>query len=320
MGHHPISIAAPRVARYHALVPRPDADASLLRAVAAVLRPLVRRLFAQGIRHGRVEAHLRELFVEVAEEELRRAGQQPTASAVSVLAGINRKALRRMRASEPQRRVRASASLHRNLAASLIGLWLADEKTTDRKGRPIPLPYQASRGPSFESLARAVTSDVAPGSLLKDLIRTGAVRMTDDEHVVLLAETYGPTAGQPEKLDMLAEDPAELLDTMLHNIFADGGETLLQRKVFFDNIGSDGTKAARREMRRAGERFLKDVARRLAKYDRDRNPRAPSGERRYAGVGVYYFEAPTEDVDGADRAPVATRKRRKRDTGKEKTQ
>jgi len=300
-------------------VPELDADASLLRAVTAVLRPLVRRLFAQGIRYGRVEAHLRELFVEVAEEELARAGQEPTASAVSVLAGINRKALRRMRASEPGRRVRASASFHRNLAASLIGLWLADEKTTDRKGRPVALPYQAPRGPSFESLARAVTSDVAPGSLLKDLIRTGAVRMTDDEHVMLLADSYGPTAGQPEKLEMLAEDPAELLDTMLHNIFAAGGETLLQRKVFFDNVGADGAKAARREMRGAGERFLKEVARRLAKYDRDRNPRAPSGERRYAGVGVYYFEAPREEAD-VGRAPAAPRKRRKRATGKENTQ
>jgi hypothetical protein len=301
-------------------VPRDDADVSLLRAVAAVLRPLVRRLFAQGIRYGRVEARLRELFVEIAEEELRKVGQAPTASAVSLLAGINRKALRRMRSNEPTRGIRASASFHRNAAASLIGLWLADETTTDRQGRPIALPYQAGRGPSFESLARTVTSDVAPGSLLKDLVRSGAVRTTEDEHVVLLADSYGPTAGQPEKLEMLAEDPVELLDTMLHNIFAAGDERLLQRKVFFDNIGSHGAAAARRDMRRAGERFLKEVARRLAKYDRDRNPRAPSGERRYAGVGVYYFESPMQPASEAVSEPSPVRKPRKRNAGKESGQ
>jgi hypothetical protein len=45
-------------------------------------------------------------------------------------------------------------------------------------------------------------------------------------------------------------------------------------------------------MRREGERFLARIERALARYDRDRNPRAPGGARHYAGVGVYYFERP----------------------------
>lgn len=284
-----------------------EADEALLGAVAAVLRPLVRRLLARGIRSGRVEAHLRKLFVAIAEEELRRAGQPATASAVSLLSGINRKALRRMRLREPRRRVRASAALDRNLAASLIGLWTSDPRTIDRRGRPIPIPYQAKRGPSFEALARQVTVDVAPGSLLKDLVRAGAVELRDGDEVALVVEAYGPTAGRPEKLAMLAEDPAELLDTMLHNIFAERDDPRLQRKVFFDNIGADAAKAVRREMRRAGATFLKKVARRLAKYDRDRNPRAPGGERRYAGMGVYYFEAPAEDRTARKRPKRSSR-------------
>jgi len=298
-------------------MPVDDADESLLRAVGAVLRPLVRRLVTRGIRYGRMETRLRELFVEIAEQELSRAGQPATASAVSLLSGINRKALRRMRSRESDRKVRASAAQHRNLAASLIGLWMADARTTDRRGRPLPMPYQAARGPSFESLAREVTVDVAPGSLLKDLVRAGAVEVRDGNRIALVADAYGPAAGQPEKLEMLAEDPPELLETMLHNIFGEHADPLLQRKVFFDNVGADAVKAARKEMRRAGERFLKDVARRLGKYDRDRNPQAPAGERRYAGVGVYYFEAPNDGADDEprERKTPAVRKRRARRQG-----
>ena len=289
-----------------------DSDDALLEAARAVLRPIVRRLFARGIRYGRVEAGLRDLFLELAEQELASAGQAVTTSAISLVSGINRKAVRRLRSPEGGGNPRASASFRRNQAASLIGLWLADRESTDRRGRALPIPYQAEQGPSFERLAREVTVDVAPGSLLKDLVRAGAVELREDGKVVLLADAYGPLASEPEKLAMLAEDPAELVETMLHNIFEGRDLTRLQRKVFFDNLGADASKAVRREMARAGERFLRDVARRLGKYDRDRNPRAPGGERRYAGVGVYFFEAPAADkVKSAKPAKRGARGQRK---------
>src|SRR5690348_3716420 len=103
-----------------------------------MLRPLVRRLFARGVRYGRVESALRDLFIELAEEELEKAGQEATTSAVSLLSGINRKAIRRLRTPGAGGTPRASASFRRNQAASLIGLWLADRRATDSRGRPVP--------------------------------------------------------------------------------------------------------------------------------------------------------------------------------------
>ncbi len=288
-----------------------DADDALLDAVSRMLRPIVRRLFARGIRYGRVEARLRDAFLAIAEDELRRAGQSPTASALSLLSGINRKAVRRMRTTPAV--AHRVASPNRTQAASLIGLWLADPRAANRKGRARPIPIRAERGPSFEKLARAVTVDVAPGSLLKDLERSGAVEVSEDGMVSLRVDAYGPSVGRPEKLEMLGEDPPELVATMLHNIFDESEEKLLQRKVFFDNLGSDGLKGARRDMRRVGEAFLRTAMRRLAKYDRDRNPSAPGGERRYAGIGVYFFEAPF----GADAPPDPPKKRRGRRARKE---
>ena len=55
------------------------------------------------------------------------------------------------------------------------------------------------------------------------------------------------------------------------------------------NLGKGA--AVRTAMRRHGESFLARADRRLAQYDRDRNPRAKGGERRIAGIGIYYFEA-----------------------------
>ena len=180
----------------------------------------------------------------------------------------------------------------------------------DRRGRPRPLPYQAARGPSFMKLARAITADLAPRVLLDELLRSGAAELKDGEVVVLRTTAYVTRSKPEETLRILEEDPRELIETILRNLFAEGGERLLQRKVYFDNLGTDAAAKVRAEMRREGERFLQRINGLLARYDRDRNPRAPGGERHYAGVGVYFFEA-APPSRAATPAPAPRRGRRR---------
>src|SRR5205823_414450 len=126
-----------------------------------------------------------------------------------------------------------------NFLTVLISRWLTAPQTSDPSGRPRPLPYQAARGASFIKLARQVTADIAPRILLDELVRSGAAQLCNDDTVVLKADTYVPQAVEAEKLQILGEDPAELIETILHNIFAEPAERLLQRKVYYDKLGSD---------------------------------------------------------------------------------
>lgn len=260
-------------------------------AAARILRPLVKRLLALGVPFGHLEARLRELFVEVAEMEFALAGRRQTDSRIALLTGINRKEVRRIRAAD---RDGGPRSFTMNHTAALISRWLTDAQTAERSGRPRPLPYQAERGPSFMKLARKVTADLAPRVLLDELVRSGAVELRGDNLVVLKGDAYVPKLETTEKLQILAEDPPELIETILHNTLAQSAELLLQRKVYYDNLGSDGAQRVRAEMRREGERFLRRVNRLLARHDRDRNPKAAGGERYYAGIGVYFFETPEQ--------------------------
>jgi len=275
-----------------------DVREGLVDSLARVVRPLVRRLLAAGIPFGRVEARLRELFVEVAETELPVPGRRQTDSRIALVTGINRKEVRRIRSAD--RKLAGPRSFGMNRAASLISRWQTDREATDRAGRPRPLPYQAARGPSFMKLARKITEDLAPRILLDELVRSGAVELRADDVVVLKGEAYVPKVEIGEQLEILAEDPAELVETILANILGERDDRLLQRKVFFDNVGAEATPRVRAEMRREGERFLRRVNRLLSRYDRDRNPAAPGGERCYAGIGVYYFER-SGDARGAKR-------------------
>ena len=268
-----------------------DVGERVIWAAAGTLRPLIKRLLARGVPFGRLEARLREVFVEVAETELELPGRRQTDSRVSLLTGINRKEVRRIRSVEQRKDGPRSFSM--NYATSLISRWLTDPQTVDRTGRPRSLPYQAERGSSFMKLARKVTADLAPRVLLDELVRSGAVELKGNL-VVLKSDAYVPKREPSEKLQILGEDPPELIETILRNIFAEGSELLLQRKVYYDNLGSNAATQIRAEMRREGERFLRRVNRLLATHDRDRTPKAAGGDRYYAGVGVYFFEAPRE--------------------------
>ena len=256
---------------------------------------------------------LRELFVEVAEREFAQAAGPPSDSRVSILTGINRKEVRRIRSLDRQA---ARRTFGRNLVASLISRWVADPRTTDAAGRPVPLPYDSLRGPSFVGLARKTTVDLHPRALLDVLIGAGAAVLREGDVVALTRAAYVPQRGRPEALAMLADDPPELIETMLHNVLGEGEEARLQQKLAYDNIGSDGLARLRSALRREAERLLKRSNAVLLRHDRDRSPRAPGGDRTYAGIGVYYFEAPH---DGRPRhqspgSPARKRIRRRRRT------
>ncbi|HVM95407.1 MAG TPA: DUF6502 family protein [Candidatus Acidoferrales bacterium] len=283
-----------------------DVAGNLIWACSEIFRPLVRRLLALGIPFGVLEAHLRQLFVEVADAEFALPGRPQTDSRIALLTGINRKEVRRIRAAEGHSEPRSFAMNH---TTSLISRWLTDPRSSDQRGRPRPLPYSAERGPSFVKLARRVTVDLAPGVLLAELLRSGAAELQDGNIVVLKGDSYVPTADIAEKLQILAEDPAELVSTILRNIFADDETALLQRKVYFDNIGSDAVQTVRDELRREGERFLRRANRLLSRHDRDRNPHAAGGERFYSGIGVYVFDAPFKAASKGRTKPAPTPRR-----------
>lgn len=297
-----------------------DAAEQLVHATAEILRPLVKRLLVANVPFGRLEARLRELFVEIAEREFALEHRPQTDSRVALLTGINRKEVHRIRAGGDAGKS-APAKFGRNHAASLVSRWLTDPRACDAGGHPLPLPYRAARGPSFVRLAREAAADLPPRAILDELVRSGAIVLRDDGRVALQSDSYVPVAGTSEKLDMLAEDPAQLLETMLRNVLEADGEPLLQRKVFYDNLGADGAARVRAEVRRAGERFLRTMNAVLARYDRDRNPKAPGGGRRGAGVGVYFFETAPDDAparsESATRERGATRRKRpQREPGK----
>ena len=70
---------------------------ALVRALRKLLRPLVRLMLAHGITYPYLSDLLKGLFVEVAEQDFRLDAKAPTDSRVSLVSGVHRKDVARLR-------------------------------------------------------------------------------------------------------------------------------------------------------------------------------------------------------------------------------
>ena len=177
------------------------------------------------------------------------------------------------------------AGVDYNLALCLVGRWLSDSPYA-RGGKPQPLPRQGSG--SFNELARRAGAD--PVLIFQALRAIDAIRVDRSGRVVLREFGYVPTTGLAEKFDILGRDAAEFIETILHNISAPPGQTRLQRKATYDNIGSEALPALRTRLRMLATQALMKANGDLARVDRDRNRQAPGGTRTRVSFGVYLAE------------------------------
>jgi Family of unknown function (DUF6502) len=269
-------------------IPRDKIAAALLR----LLRPVVRQLLSWGIPYPVFDQIVRSVFVEVAEADFALPHKRQTDSRVSLITGIHRKEIARLRRLSRGRPAR-QPPLEENVVTRVIGRWMASPPFAARHGRARALPYE-SRRPREASFARLVAETGFDGpvrSVLDEMLRLGAVELRPGSEVVLVREAHVPSADLGGKLEILASDPGELFRTIVHNI-EEPATPWLQRKVVYDNVGADGLPEIRAAARREGEALIRRANPLLAVHDRDRNADAPGGRRSRVVLATYYFEEP----------------------------
>lgn len=270
----------------------PSLRGRVVAALRRMFRPVVHKLIAQGITYPTIERLMKELYVEVAQSEFALPFKRLTDSRISLLTGVNRKEVSRLR-----REATGDSELipvEGTPVTRVLGRWMAGPPYATPAGAPQPLPYEATDcdTPSFAQLVRDLGPDVPVRSVLDELLRLGLVEFSPDTRVTLLGQVNIPAGDEEGKLTLLASDPAELFSTIFHNI-EEPSEPWLQRKVAYDNIGSEALSALREEARQLGEEFIRRANALLARYDRDRNPQAPSGDRSRFVLGTYAYEETT---------------------------
>ena len=261
----------------------PPAD-EVLRTLSTVLAPLVRLLLASGLDYTRLIAELKLVFIEQARLELMRSEQADTSSAISLLSGVHRKDVREWRENKLGARIAQGVSM----SAQVFARWVQDPLYRDRRKRPKPLP-RLGAAPSFDTLARSVTQDVHPYTVLTELIRLGMVNIEarkGEEYVVPNRDGFVPPVGSREILELFAGNLSDHANAAVANLLA--GSPRLEQSVFAEGITRESAEhlgeLARKLWSQARSEMIAEASRRYA-ADRHR------GDATYrARFGAYYWE------------------------------
>ncbi len=289
MGRPPLR--PPPAGSGHAPVPPAP---EVLRALGQVLGPLVRLLLASGIDYSRLSVELKPVFIEQARAELRRHGQRETDSAVSVLSGVHRKDVRSWREGAMGQRIAAEVSP----IAQLFARWLGSAALCDSEGRPRALPRLGAQD-SFEALARSVTQDVHPFTLLGELLRLGLVRVVQrdaQDWVEPNAEGFVPAPGSRELLELFGANVADHASTAVANLL--GQTPQLEQSVFASGLSPESAaqlaQLARSLWAQARRQMIAEASR---LYEADRG-RADARQR--MRFGAYYWSEGDEQAAPGD--------------------
>ena len=230
----------PRPLRYGraAMAPRdsssPDGD-KLHAPLARLLRPLVRLLVRAGITYPALVELLRELYVNVAEYDFALPGKEQTDSRVSLLTGIHRKEVRRLRgAGAPVNAVPVAVSR----TSRILARWIAEARYTDRAGRPLPLPRTAETGPSFEELVSSLTRDLRPRAVLDEWLDRGLATLDGEDRVVLAERAYVPKAGDDQQLYYFGRNLHDHIAAAVANVEG-RAPPYLERAVHYDGLSRE---------------------------------------------------------------------------------
>jgi hypothetical protein len=256
-------------------------------SIVRLLHPLVKILLRYNVPYGTFCELARWVYVDVASREFVIEGRKQTDSRIATITGLSRKEVRRLKKLNPYD---DSGSPERyNRAVRVIGGWRKDKIFLDSKGLPRELPFEDA-GKSFSSLVKSYSGDIPPRAILDEMLRAGVIEMKKGK-IRLLSKGYIVKKEEGEKIQILGEDVSELISTISRNIDGEAKGSFFQRKVSYDNIPEDALIKLRELLSKKGEDFTDSVDKIISRYDRDVNPAVKEkGERRKAGLGIFYFE------------------------------
>lgn len=258
-------------------------------AVSRVLRALFRVLLHHSMSYTAFEALARRVYVEVAMKDFSIEGKKPTISRASILSGLTRKEVRRLLEldAEPVNPVEGERY---NRAARVLTGWVRDPDFLQPDGEPMPLAIEGPQG--FTALVRRHSGDMPARAVLDELLRVGAVRWQDGQHVALQTRAYVPARSAPDKLDILGVDVAELIATIDHNIQHGDLDPRFQRKVMYEAIPDSALPAFRKLSANQAQALLERLDAWLQAHSGEPGASEDGAPCSRVGLGIYFYEEP----------------------------
>lgn len=261
---------------------------ALILAINKLLRPLVKLLLSFRIAFPQFAELLKRSYVEVAEKEFPLDNKPQTDTRLSLLTGIHRKDIKRLRhqGSETEE---APAVI--STGGKLVARWISEPKYRGEDNTPLSLPLKSTTGkPSFESLVQDVfKQDIRPRVILDEWLNLGVVSMSKDNIITLNTQAFIPSKGLEEKAFFLGHNLADHLAASTHNLL-DQQPAFFERCIYYDGLSDESIEKLREHAANRGMETLmslNDLAMSLKTQDM-----AKAQNKHRINIGLYvYHEA-----------------------------
>lgn len=260
-------------------------------ATIRILKPLIRILLRNGIAYGTFADIARKIYVDAGYDEAQRREQKQTVSNVSILTGINRKEVKRLKESLS---FDSDNSLKKfNRIVRVLAGWQHDEDFLDSDHEPKDLQLEGKKS-SFTSLVKKYSGDMPVVAMLNALIDSGNIKIIDNGNIQLVEPNYLPSGDSDQKLNILGIDTAEFIETIDHNINIEHPEDAwYQRKASNTHIKRKAVKKLRNRINKKAQLLLEDID-----ADLSANEVEADEESCAVSIGIYFYQNPDAQGEG----------------------
>lgn len=270
-------------------------DQALTKAIKTMLKPLVRLLIQQNITFVGLQTLLKRTYVEVADESFCLENKKQTDSRISLLTGIHRGDVKRIRHEDPSQL--SEKELKASLSAQIISEWTGRASYLDEQHRPKPLLRYANENQpnsSVEELILSISKDKHPRSIVDDWLNQGIIELkteNDQEWVYLSEKGYVPEADFEEKLYFAGKNIGEHLHVVANNL--ESQQTpLFDRAVYYNHLSPDAIAELEAFAKQKMLQVLIEVNQRANQLQQQDKTNLNANQSFH--LGAYFSQHPTE--------------------------
>jgi hypothetical protein len=256
-------------------------EPAIAQALRQVLEPLAQLALAHDLKLPQLIELMKQALVHAALRSLRPAAPERAASRISAATGVHRKdAKRLLDAPAP------TLGHARSFAGEAFALWTTQRRYLEADGSPKALPRIAGRGASFDELARRITTDVHPRTVLEEMVRLGVAELGADDRVRLCSAAFVPRGQRDRMLRTLANNLGDHAAAAVSNVLAEQ-PPFVERSIYADELRAESVRALMQLTERQWRQLYGQVAPKLQQWASDDDGAADATQRVRLGLYVY---------------------------------
>ena len=267
-----------------------SSNATLQHVVISMNKALATLLIHAGI-DGRQFVHLAKLgYVAAVEEACEREGKRASISRVSRVTGLSRAEAKRL--LDELHECDLQPVMTSSAEGVALHFWHTIPAFLDESGQPRTIALGPGDG-TFTDLVANYVGDADAAALLDRLTRAGSVVREDDGRFRAVKRNYS----DPDALGLAFSSIETMAATIAHNKLKKQEPAMLQRQVYSHTIEPEELTMIRRVLRDKAANFCEEVDDLFSGHELSEPGEIDTvepGSLMTAGLGVYYYERPTQ--------------------------